>query len=136
MKYLNHLDIRKVGERKWELLSDFAFESDYLEGVVVAPKGFVTNFASIPRVFWRLYPPVGNYDEAAVIHDAAYDRKLFTISKIDGRVWHMNTSKTVSDLLFHEALQCETFRKSKVGPKTAETMYFMVRNFGNYPKLI
>lgn len=36
------------------------------------PEGFVTDFASVPRFFWRLLPPTGKYGKAAVIHDFLY----------------------------------------------------------------
>lgn len=36
------------------------------------PSGFVTDFASIPRVFWSLLPPDGTYTYAAIIHDYLY----------------------------------------------------------------
>ncbi len=39
---------------------------------VTAPEGFVTDFASIPRVFWSLLRPDGLYAYAAVIHDYLY----------------------------------------------------------------
>ena len=125
MRYLDELDIRKVGKREWQLLSDFRFESDLYPGVFVAPRGMRTNFASIPHVIWLIFPPVGNYDEAAVIHDGAYQDDLITSN--GDRIF---TVKHVADRLFLEALRCETFRKSKVGPKLAKCMYFAVKNFG------
>ncbi len=39
---------------------------------VVVPKGFVTDFASIPRLFWSILPPDGPYVYAAIIHDYLY----------------------------------------------------------------
>lgn len=39
---------------------------------VTVPKGFVTDFASIPRIFWSVLPPDGTYAYAAVIHDYLY----------------------------------------------------------------
>lgn len=39
---------------------------------VRVPIGFVTDFASIPRVFWSLLRPDGLYSYAAVIHDFLY----------------------------------------------------------------
>jgi hypothetical protein len=39
---------------------------------VVVPSGFVTDFASIPAVFWSILPPDGEYAYAAVIHDFLY----------------------------------------------------------------
>jgi Protein of unknown function (DUF1353) len=39
---------------------------------VSVPPGFVTDLASIPRVFWSLLPPDGNYAYAAIVHDYLY----------------------------------------------------------------
>jgi hypothetical protein len=41
-------------------------------GAVTVPPGFVTDFASIPRVFWSLLRPDGEYAYAAVVHDYLY----------------------------------------------------------------
>lgn len=39
---------------------------------LTAPAGMTTDFASIPRVFWPVLPPDGEYAFAAVIHDDCY----------------------------------------------------------------
>lgn len=36
------------------------------------PAGFLTDFASIPRLLWALIPPRGKYNRAAIIHDFLY----------------------------------------------------------------
>lgn len=36
------------------------------------PKGFETDFASIPKIFRIFIPKLGRYNKAAVIHDAIY----------------------------------------------------------------
>lgn len=52
---------------------------------VTVPKGFVTDFASIPRVFWSVLPPDGTYTYGAVIHDYLY--------------WTQDISKAKADLI-------------------------------------
>ena len=42
---------------------------------IVVPEGFVTDFASVPRVFWDIAPPWGWYAAAAVVHDYLYSVK-------------------------------------------------------------
>ena len=37
------------------------------------PKGFTTDGATVPRVFWVLFPPVGKYLKAAILHDWMLD---------------------------------------------------------------
>jgi hypothetical protein len=39
---------------------------------VTVPPGFVTDMASIPRVFWSLLRPDGEYAYAAIVHDYLY----------------------------------------------------------------
>ena len=39
---------------------------------VDVPDGFVTNFASTPRIVWPLFPPTGSYAQAAIVHDKVF----------------------------------------------------------------
>ena len=39
---------------------------------IEVPAGFVTDFASVHRFWWRWVPPAGNYAPAAVVHDWFY----------------------------------------------------------------
>jgi hypothetical protein len=43
----------------------------YIKNIDV-PEGFITDFASVPRAFWRIVPPFGVYIPAAVAHDYLY----------------------------------------------------------------
>lgn len=52
-------------------------------GTIVVPKGFVTDFASVPRPFWALIPTDGEYVTAAVVHDWLY--------------WNQATTREVAD---------------------------------------
>ena len=38
------------------------------------PEGFVTDGASVPRIFWSVFPPVGRYFVAAIVHDYALEQ--------------------------------------------------------------
>lgn len=50
---------------------------------IVVPAGFKTDYASIPRFFWRVLPPVGKYDRAAVVHDYLYHYNGVTRKQAD-----------------------------------------------------
>jgi hypothetical protein len=39
---------------------------------VDVPDGFVTNFASTPRLLWPFLPPTGGYAQIAVVHDKLF----------------------------------------------------------------
>lgn len=74
----------------WRVLEQpFAFLS-YSKGEIVVPAGFDTDYASIPRPFWVIYPPDGGYTEAAVIHDYLY--------------WTLDFTRGESDKVFYEAM--------------------------------
>lgn len=56
---------------KWKLMEEFRYHiGEYpSRDIITVPAGFITDFASIPRVFWRILPPWGRYGKAAVVHD-------------------------------------------------------------------
>lgn len=39
---------------------------------VIVPAGFVTDFASVPRIFWQFLPRDGKYTYPAIVHDYLY----------------------------------------------------------------
>lgn len=57
---------------RFELKAPLVFDSVVAHGLITVPAGFVTDFASIPVLLWRILPPVGAYDRAAVVHDYLY----------------------------------------------------------------
>ena len=59
------------GDSLWQLCSEFRYQSNLI-GLVVVPDGFVTDFASIPRIGF-IYAMLGDTaHEPAVIHDYLY----------------------------------------------------------------
>ena len=76
-EFLSTLEVTPVadtdgGRSMWKLLHPLAYASKYLEEPVVVPEGFVTDFASVPRVplLYLMMNDVGQ--PAAVIHDFLY----------------------------------------------------------------
>lgn len=119
-RFLTPLIVEKIGPRLWKLKEPLVFYSAKYSGQFIAPAGFVTNFGSIPRLFWILYPPVDDYDPATVIHDCGYNHQL--ISESGAR---QHTVKSVIDPLFYEAMIA-----CKVREKRAKFMYKLVSRFG------
>ncbi len=75
---------------------------------VTVPPGFVTDFASIPRIFWSALRPDGEYAYAAVVHDYLY--------------WTQTRSRDEADDIFKMAM--EDF---DVGTLTVGAIYNAVR---------
>lgn len=58
--------------RKWELIEDWEYKLSDDEPVIVIPKGFIFDGASIPRPLWGLLSPTGLLLIPGLIHDFAY----------------------------------------------------------------
>lgn len=42
--------------------------NEEVSGITI-PKGFITDFASVPKIFWFFIPPMGKHNRAALMHD-------------------------------------------------------------------
>ena len=56
----------------WVLTEPLEYEQPRTHQRFVVPRGFVTDLASVPRLFWTAFPPCGKYTPAAVVHDYLY----------------------------------------------------------------
>lgn len=62
---------------KYQILESFTYyRNDNKEIVIKVEPGYITDFATIPQVFWNIYPPFGKYTKAAVLHDRLCDAYL------------------------------------------------------------
>lgn len=57
---------------------------------VVVPAGFVTDLATTPRIAWSIFPPWGQWNSAAILHDYLCVHRL--------------CSRFLADALFREAM--------------------------------
>lgn len=72
------------GER-WELVQPFRYRIGGMDSqnIITVPAGSITDFASVPRVLWPIFPPWGKYGKAAVLHDNLYNTGIFTRKESD-----------------------------------------------------
>jgi hypothetical protein len=66
---------------QYELQDDLIAKINFADGRtkrIVAKKGYTTDLASVPRVFWSLYTPDGVYRYIAILHDILYQTELFS----------------------------------------------------------
>jgi hypothetical protein len=78
---------------------------------VHVPRGFVTDFASIPRLFWTALRPDGDYAHAAIVHDYLY--------------WNQATSKDAADSIFKLSME-----DLHVPPVTVKGIHLAVQLLG------
>jgi len=103
-----HVD--KPQER--ELYVPFTYVTNKGDKITV-PKGFMTNFASVPRILWPILPPLDRYGKAAVVHDYLY------------RTSGLNYTRKQADGIFLEA--CDVL---KVERWKSRAMYWAIRLLG------
>ncbi|MEX5744637.1 DUF1353 domain-containing protein [Massilia sp. X63] len=105
------LSVEQLDDERWRLTGLLAFYSAKLDRMIIVRKGFVTDFASIPRIplaYW-LFAGVGQ--AAAVVHDSLYT---------DGIV-----PREVADSIFLEAMEACGVSAWRRWP-----MFWAVRAFG------
>lgn len=125
--FVSKLWLEDIDGERSIIASPLIFYSAELRGIVIVPVGFVTDFSSIPRALWTLFPKRGKHDWAAVLHDAGYEGRLLTS---DGRRIHL--IKPLADRLFLEAMVVRG-----VGKVQRKIMYDAVCEYGgkNYKGL-
>ena len=97
------------------LLSQVGWEAApnaYGRRAITVPFEFVTDFASVPRPFWSLLPPIGRYGYAALFHDYVY--------------WQQEMSRAEADDVFRD-----TMRELGVPGWKMAILFSAVRLFGD-----
>ena len=80
--FLTPLNVSQINDGEWLLLSDLVYRSDIL-GVITVPLGFVTDFASVPRLPGAYWLAGGKATKEAVIHDYLYRTRTGTRAQAD-----------------------------------------------------
>jgi len=107
------LIVKHIDGLQWEVIRPFSYHlgSKYGKEIINVPKGFITDFASIPKFAWSIIgAPTGKYGKAAVIHDYLYHTLQYSRKK--------------SDDIFYEAMGI-----SGVPDAKRRIMYLAVRMF-------
>lgn len=119
-QFLSKIRLEDIDGGHMMLIQPLKFYSAKLKGIVIAPAGFVTDFASIPRIATVVLPKNGLYDGPSILHDAAYRDALVNI-----RQERIHLIKPLADSLFLEAMQA-----AGVGAFSRTVMFNAVRFFG------
>lgn len=77
-KFTTPLKVEVLDDYKFKVIESFEYYVGNMDSdeVIIVPEGFITDFASIPRIFWSILPPHGRYAKAAVIHDYLYTNAI------------------------------------------------------------
>lgn len=86
----------------WKPSPEFREQEGYPE--VTVPVGFVTDLASIPRIFYTILPPDAEYTVPAIVHDYLY--------------WTQSVTRTQADNIINFSM-----RDYHIGPITRNLIY-------------
>lgn len=113
-QFTNPLIVELIGPNLWKTYAGF----DYHVGsypsteIISVPRAYVTDFASIPRIFWSVLSPTDRHGRASLLHDYCYSVKY-------------KNDRKYCDKIFKEAMGV-----LKVSPTIIAVMYWGVRLFG------
>lgn len=101
--------------KTWIILNDFGYEigEEGSGNIINVPIGTYTDFASIPRPLWAIFPRWGKYGNAAVIHDWMY--------------WNQSGKRKEADDIFLKGMEVLEVPKWK-----RYAIYYAVRWFGGF----
>lgn len=117
MPFLNQLRVEQVREGRgmlcalWQLTSDLRYYSDRQQMMILVPEGFITDFASVPRVPIAYWLNGGVAESCATLHDFCYSTGC--------------VSRATADALLEEAMKERGF-----GWVQRRTIWAFVRAFG------
>jgi hypothetical protein len=107
------------GKLDWFIVDEHCEVRDQCGRVMfVITKDFVTDFASVPRWLWSVFPPHGKMTLPSVVHDYMYDFNVFEDSLGD------RARKFADDLFLINCI------RAKVPIWQAVLMYSIIRLFG------
>lgn len=111
--FTDRLEVVQIGADTFATTREFTYYvgEEWSKDKIVVPKGFITDFASVPFPASMFIPKSGLYNQAAVLHDFLYQKKI--------------RSRKESDQIFLEAMKVlgvNVFKRN--------IMYRAVRAFG------
>ncbi len=124
--FTHALVVEDLENGNWVVKEPFVYVLEPIPGVahrfVAIPEGFLTDFASIPRGLWNVFPPNGcSYDRAAVVHDYLY-RGGFVTQIVGNLELHKDPTRAEADSILKEAMNV-----SNVGWFTRQVVWAGVR---------
>lgn len=104
--FLTPLELEYFDGRTWKVTASFEYHVGSPDGqkVVVIPIGFLTDFASVPKLLWNVLPPTGSYGKAAVIHDWLYQTRQINVSTQDRPHLMYLCNRAEADAILNEGM--------------------------------
>lgn len=125
--FLSPVSVTEHGDY-WKLLQPLVYEGNTDRWVI--PAGFVTDFASIPKIFTPLLPRTGRHNRAAVGHDYLYRIAVGIVPSCDLHVSQAECDRNLPPWLSRkeaDRIFLRMMRELEVPEWRARAMYLGVR---------
>ena len=109
---ITELKTTPIDDKYWEVMEDYYYKTS--RGIIRVPKGFRTDYASVPKIFRNIINTYGKHGRAAVVHDWLYSSQC-----------EINVTRAEADKIFLEIMVEWNVKKYK-----RILMYVLVRIFG------
>ena len=109
---ITELKTTPIDDKYWEVMEDYYYKTS--RGIIRVPKGFRTDYASVPKIFRNIINTYGKHGRAAVVHDWLYSSQC-----------EINVTRAEADKIFLEIMVEWNVKKYK-----RILMYVLVRMFG------
>lgn len=100
-RFDGRIHVMDWGSDEWVLTRPLTYFTNVLNKFtalpITAPRGFVNDLASIPRLFQSLIPKIGKHRYAAVTHDWMYYKQ--------GHIGNLRLSRKQADKIFLEGMK-------------------------------
>ncbi len=80
-QFLSPLRVEQVSEKNWRLTEPLGYWSKFLHRMIVVPAGFVTDFASVPRLPFVYWFTGGLAQAPAALHDWLYRTRAVSVTR-------------------------------------------------------
>lgn len=118
-EFLTALEVLHLDGKWYKLTRNLVYYSELTRHTLTVPAGFVTDFASVPRLPIAYWLYGGRSNAAAVVHDCLYR-------------WPFENRLT-ADRIFNEAMQAKGKKLIVRWPMTAAVMLFGWINYNPQP---
>ena len=105
LKYLRREKRRFRSGKDWWVVADPYTLKTAREGELLVPTDFETDGASVPRMFWRMMPPMSEYTRIAVCHDYFYRFKGVCTWFFEGSTVETKITKARADEIFRDGMK-------------------------------
>lgn len=89
-----------LGKDYWRVTGEVRCDIGPTQHVTI-PAGYLTDGATVPKIFWSIIPPWGPYADPVVLHDLLCE--YLSIVE-DGRI--VKITRAQCDQIFNEAMKC------------------------------